>query len=394
MASDRRRRLFGPHVRDLHRAVRPRKRQQNRFHRRLHHRLHPARHLLLDPRHLLLGNDPRPVDRIARARSFHSPGNVHGVAGLQRNHRRRHPDRQLLQRALRELLGADPGGMDGVRGDHRRPRHRHGARGRLRNHRAGERAASESQEEHEPVAGIRRDRPERSAALGGAQLFAIRRRQCGHHGIYALSLHIRPEDAQRVFDSRRHRLRRGLGDDAALPAHQPSRAPAQSLPGRPGHAHCGVCALHPVLEQRRRCFHRPRAVLRPRDLHSDDGDTFADGFGRVRPAEDRKARRGRHAFRAADARQDRRRGFQQHRRLRCDRRRDDQRGRPRQPHCGQHPNIQNGRVLRSSRLHRPLGPHLHVQGDVERKGPRGNRGAAGGQAKRGGRRGTRRGRRR
>ena len=103
--------------------------------------------------------------------------------------------------------------------------------------------------------------------------------------------------------------------------------------------------------------------LRAGYAHSDDRHPVADRLHRIRPAEERQAQRGRHPVRPPDARQDRWRHVQRHRRhhrrgrwhdRQCDRSRHDR---------IQHPHLQDLRLLHSARAHHPEPDRVSVQGE-------------------------------
>ena len=107
---------------------------------------------------------------------------------------------------------------------------------------------------------------------------------------------------------------------AAVPDSEQAHSAPLPVPRRHGAYGPRLPAVHRRHRQPRRRHRRPGVLLPAADLHPDDRHPLPDRLHRIRPAEERQAQRGRHPVRASDARQDRRRLLQRHRRCRRHRR--------------------------------------------------------------------------
>ena len=141
-------------------------------------------------------------------------------------------------------------------------------------------------------------------------------------------------------------------------------------------------AVHRRHRQPRRRHRRPGVLLPAADLHPDDRHPLPDRLHRIRPAEERQAQRGRHPVRASDARQDRRRLLQRHRRCRRHRRWHDRLRHRRRHDRREHPHLQGLGILCAAGCHHPERRCIPAQGEDHREDARRHRQAAGRAAQR------------
>ena len=233
----------------------------------------------------------------------------------------------------------------------------------LRHQGERERPAFQGPEERQPDRSLQGHLPERPAAVGCPELPAVRHRQRGHHRRADLPVQVHPRQPGRILPHRRDRTGRRLGYGSAVP--DPEQAHSAPLPVHRWHDlhDRRLCDARHLLRQHHHGVRGSGAFLRAGYPHSDDRHPVADRLHRIRPAEERQAQRGRHPVRPPDARQDRWRHVQRHRRhhrrgrwhdRQCDRSRHDR---------IQHPHLQDLRLLHSARAHHPEPDRVSVQGE-------------------------------
>lgn len=123
--------------------------------------------------------------------TYTAPWHLHRLYRLQRHHRHRHPDRQLLHLDVHRRQGPGPGRMDLLRLHRRAPRPDYRLDRRLWHQGKHQRAACQGPEERQPVRGVQGAVPERPAAVGRPVLPAVRHRKRHHDRCDVLPLRVR-----------------------------------------------------------------------------------------------------------------------------------------------------------------------------------------------------------